>query len=191
MKKGSLIDRNENIWNVPNLLTMLRMAAVVVFIVLFARGKKNAAMIVFILAAATDVLDGYIARRFHLITSLGKLMDPLADKLMTLSALVCLTVTGYVPLWLLIIEGAKECFMVIGGCIVLRKKKLVVQADYIGKAATVTFIAAIIATFLHDYTAPWDFVLQCGAVTLALAAMVFYIIDTVRKVRADEQQEKE
>ena len=191
MKKGSLIDRNENIWNVPNLLTMLRMAAVVVFIVLFARGKKNAAMIVFILAAVTDVLDGYIARRFHLITSFGKLMDPLADKLMTLSALVCLTVTGYVPLWLVIIEGAKECFMVIGGCIVLRKKKLVVQADYIGKAATVTFIAAIIATFLHDYTAPWDFVLPCGAVTLALAAMVFYIIDTVRKVRADEQQEKE
>ena len=125
MKKGSLIDRNENIWNVPNLLTMLRMAAVVVFIVLFARGKKNAAMIVFILAAVTDVLDGYIARRFHLITSFGKLMDPLADKLMTLSALVCLTVTGYVPLWLVIIEGAKECFMVIGGCIVLRKKKLV------------------------------------------------------------------
>lgn len=191
MKKGSLIDRNENIWNVPNLLTMLRMAAVVVFIVLFARGKKNAAMIVFILAAATDVLDGYIARRFHLITSFGKLMDPLADKLMTLSALVCLTVTGYVPLWLLIIEGAKECFMVVGCCFVLRKKKLVVQADYIGKAATVTFIAAILATFLHDYTAPWDFVLQCGAVTLALAAMIFYIIDTVRKVRADEQQEKE
>lgn len=191
MKKGSLIDRNENIWNVPNLLTMLRMAAVVVFIVLFARGKKNAAMIVFILAAVTDVLDGYIARRFHLITSFGKLMDPLADKLMTLSALVCLTVTGYVPLWLVIIEGAKECFMVVGGCFVLRKKKLVVQADYIGKAATVTFIAAILATFLHDYTAPWDFALQCGAVTLALAAMVFYIIDTVRKVRADEQQEKE
>ena len=108
MKKGSLIDRNENIWNVPNLLTMLRMAAVVVFIVLFARGKKNAAMIVFILAAVTDVLDGYIARRFHLITSFGKLMDPLADKLMTLSALVCLTVTGYVPLWLVIIEGAKD-----------------------------------------------------------------------------------
>ena len=164
MKKGSLIDRNENIWNVPNLLTMLRMAAVVVFIVLFARGKKNAAMIVFILAAVTDVLDGYIA---------------------------CLTVTGYVPLWLVIIEGAKECFMVVGGCFVLRKKKLVVQADYIGKAATVTFIAAILATFLHDYTAPWDFALQCGAVTLALAAMIFYIIDTVRKVRADEQQEKE
>ena len=54
-----------------------------------------------------------------------------------------------------------------------------------------TFIATILATFLHDYTAPWDFALQCGAVTLALAAMIFYIIDTVRKVRADEQQEKE
>ena len=191
MKKGSLIDRSENIWNVPNLLTMLRMVGVAVFIALFAAGKTTAAMVVFILAACTDALDGYIARKYHLITSFGKLMDPLADKLMTLSALVCLTVTGYVPLWLVIIEGAKECFMVIGGCIVLRKKKLVVQADYIGKAATVTFIAAIIATFLHDYTAPWDFVLQCGAVTLALAAMVFYIIDTVRKVRADEQQEKE
>lgn len=189
MKKGSLIDRNENIWNVPNLLTMLRMAAVGVFIALFAKGKKDAAMIVFILAALTDVLDGFIARRFHLITSFGKLMDPLADKLMTLSALVCLTATGYVPLWLLLIECAKECFMVVGGCFVLRKKKLVVQADYIGKAATVTFIAAIIATFLHDYTAPWDFALQCCAVTLALAAMVFYTIDTVRKVRAGEKKE--
>ena len=72
--------------------------------------------------------------------------------------------------------------MVIGGFLVLRKKNMVVQADYIGKAATVTFIAAIVATFLHEYTAPWDFALQCGAVTLAIAAMIFYVIDTIRKL---------
>ena len=182
MKKGSLIDRSENIWNVPNLLTMLRMVGVAVFIALFAAGKTTAAMVVFILAACTDALDGYIARKYHLITSFGKLMDPLADKLMTLSALVCLTVKGLVPVWLLAIVGAKECFMVIGGFLVLRKKNMVVQADYIGKAATVTFIAAIVATFLHEYTAPWDFALQCGAVILAIAAMIFYVIDTIRKI---------
>lgn len=188
MKRGSLIDRNENIWNVPNLLTMLRMAGVAVFIALFALDKMTAAMIVFILAACTDALDGYIARKYHLITSFGKLMDPLADKLMTLSALVCLTVKGLVPVWLLVIEGTKEVIMVCGGIFVLRKKKMVVQADFIGKAATVTFIAAIVATFLHDVTAPWDFALQCGAVTLAVAAMVFYVADTVRKVRASEKE---
>ena len=106
MKKGSLIDRSENIWNVPNLLTMLRMVGVAVFIALFAAGKTTAAMVVFILAACTDALDGYIARKYHLITSFGKLMDPLADKLMTLSALVCLTVKGLVPEWLLAIVAS-------------------------------------------------------------------------------------
>ena len=177
--------------NLPNKLTIGRVIAVPFFIAAYMLGYYVIAFVIFIAASFTDMLDGKIARKRNLVTNFGKIMDPLADKLMTLSALVCLTVTGYVPLWLVIIEGAKECFMVVGGCFVLRKKKLVVQADYIGKAATVTFIAAILATFLHDYTAPWDFALQCGAVTLALAAMVFYIIDTVRKVRADEQQEKE
>lgn len=186
MKKGSLIDRNENIWNVPNVLTMARLFGVAVFIALYAAGSLRGALTVFVACAATDVLDGFIARKYNLITSFGKLMDPLADKLLTLAALVCLTIEGLVPLWLLLIVAVKEAFMVWGGIFVLRRKKMVVQSDYIGKAATVTFIAAITATFLHEYTAPWDFVLQCGAVTLALAAVLFYVLDTVKKVHARE-----
>ena len=169
MKKDSWIDENENIFNVPNLLTMARLAGVPIFIACYALGRHRAALAVFILSALTDVLDGVIARRFGLITRFGKLMDPLADKLLTLSALVCLAAQG------------------LGGIFVLRKKHLVVQSDFIGKAATVVFIAAITATFLHDFTAPWDFVLQCGAVTLSLVAMLFYILDTIRKVRDQEK----
>lgn len=187
MKKDSWIDENENIFNVPNLLTMARLAGVPIFIACYALGRHRAALLVFILSALTDVLDGIIARRFGLITSFGKLMDPLADKLLTLSALVCLTIEGLVPLWLLLTVCVKEAIMVSGGIFVLRKKHLVVQSDFIGKAATVVFIAAITATFLHDFTAPWDFVLQCGAVTLSLVAMLFYILDTIRKVRDQEK----
>lgn len=172
----------ENIWNVPNILTMLRIAMIFLFVWQFVMGRHIAAMVIFVLAGVTDFLDGYIARKQGLVTNFGKLMDPLADKLMLLTALVCLTVAGLVPRWLVIVELVKEAFMIIGGFYMLRRG-IVVQAKMIGKVATVAFIFAVVATFLHEYTAPWDFYLQVAAVTLSIAAMLWYLVEGIRALR--------
>lgn len=175
--------KRESIWNVPNMLTMLRMALIVVFVWLYATGYRYWAMAVFIIASLTDILDGYIARKHQLVTSFGKLMDPLADKLMVITALICLTADGLVPLWLLIVVICKELFMVLGGYFLL-KHGVVVQAQPIGKVATVVFVIAIVATLLHAYLAPWDQYLQYLAVTLSVAAMFWYLVQIIRAWRA-------
>ena len=77
-----------NVWNVPNVLTMIRLALIPAFVALHACGHAKLALLVFCIASATDWLDGYIARKHNLITDFGKLMDPLADKLMVCTALV-------------------------------------------------------------------------------------------------------
>lgn len=175
-------DRQNNIWNVPNILTMLRMALIGVFIWQFTIGHRYWAMIIFIIAGITDLLDGYIARKYQLVTSFGKLMDPLADKLMLITALTCLAVARLVPIWVIVIVLLKEIVMVVGGFL-LYKRGIVVQAELIGKVATVVFVLAVVATFLHEYTLPVDFFLQILAVILSVSAMIWYVIQIVPVVQ--------
>ncbi|MDL2317482.1 CDP-alcohol phosphatidyltransferase family protein [Eubacteriales bacterium OttesenSCG-928-A19] len=177
-----MVKRTERIWNVPNILTMLRIALIGVFIWQFTLGRMMAAMCVFLLASATDFLDGFIARRYHLETDFGRLMDPLADKLMLISALVCLATRGLVPIWLIVAVAVKELVMVAGGYLLLKLRSIVVHARFIGKAATVAFILAVTATFLHTYSAPWDVYLQYLALALSVYAMVWYVLKAVRMV---------
>lgn len=171
----------ENIWNVPNILTMLRVALIGVFIWQYVIGHRYWAMGVFLVAGATDFLDGYIARKHNLVTNFGKLMDPLADKLMLVTALTCLMASGLVPLWVVLVVVAKELLMVIGGYWMLRHGT-VVQAHIIGKAATVVFIIAVMATFLHEFTTPFDAYLQIAAVVLSVSAMVWYFSHAARAI---------
>ena len=86
-----------NVWTIPNVLTMIRLLLVPVFVVLFLKGHKMASLGVFIAASLTDMLDGYLARKLNQITDFGKLFDPLADKLMVLSAMVCQGIAGVFP----------------------------------------------------------------------------------------------
>ena len=86
-----------NVWNVPNVLTMLRMILIPVFVVLFFNDRKMAALAVFCAASFTDFLDGFLARKLNQITDFGKLFDPLADKVMVLTALICQGLAGVFP----------------------------------------------------------------------------------------------
>ncbi|MDR0928343.1 MAG: CDP-diacylglycerol--glycerol-3-phosphate 3-phosphatidyltransferase [Oscillospiraceae bacterium] len=177
--------KRENIWNIPNMLTMLRIGMIGLFVLLFVQGKTGWALAVFLIAFFTDMLDGYIARKYNLITDFGKLMDPTADKLMTIAALLCLTLSGYMRAWVVATVLAKEVIMIVGASLLLRRG-IVVQAHKIGKAATMTFVVAIAITFFHESVAPWDFALQCLAVALALWALVHYVIHGVRLVSTRE-----
>lgn len=129
--------------HIPNILTCLRLVMVVFFIVFFIKGNYDVCLYLYIAAFITDVLDGFLARKFNWISKFGKLVDPFADKAMLISALICLCAVGAFPIWLLIIMAVKELLMVIGGAILLRKKNVAVYADMWGKVATGLFFASI------------------------------------------------
>ena len=94
--------------NLPNKLTTMRMILVPVFIVLYLMEYNIAAVVVFIAASFTDFLDGHLARKNNLVTDYGKIMDPLADKLLVTSALVCMVQAQVVPAWMVIVILARE-----------------------------------------------------------------------------------
>jgi CDP-diacylglycerol--glycerol-3-phosphate 3-phosphatidyltransferase len=175
-----------NVWTIPNVLTMIRLLLVPVFVVLFLKGHKMASLGVFIAASLTDMLDGYLARKLNQITDFGKLFDPLADKLMVLSAMVCQGIAGVFPWSAIIIVACKELFMVIGGLLML-KNDVVVYSNYVGKAAQVCFILSLVLAFFHDELAArgvqLDIILLWMTVALALCAMVIYSIGAVRTIR--------
>ena len=128
--------------NLPNKLTMGRIFAIPVFIVVFLMGYRYVATVIFILAAITDMLDGKIARKYNLVTNFGKLMDPLADKLLVMSALICLAQIGDVPGWMVIIILGRE-FIITGMRQVAAAQGIVIAAGTTGKIKTITQMIAI------------------------------------------------
>ncbi len=167
--------------NIPNMLTALRLMLIPFFGHYLLDKQYSVAILLFLLAGITDVLDGVIARKFNMITSWGKLADPLADKLMQLTALSILTIQNIIPVPVLIIVIAKESFMVAGSILLYKKVKLVVQANWYGKLATVVFFIAIILTiainsggFVNKYTDALVNILVIIAVVSTLFAFFMY-----------------
>ena len=172
-----------NVWNVPNALTILRLILVPVFVILFQRGEKMAALAVFCLACVTDAADGFLARKLNQITDFGKLFDPLADKVMVLTALICQAISGVFPWVAIAIVLCKELYMVLGGIFML-SKNVVVYSNIAGKAAQVCFIIALILSFFHDKLDPqWDVIVLWITVGLALLAMVVYTVEYMKSLR--------
>ena len=118
--------------NIPNILTIFRILLIPVFIVFFSKGMYPSAIVVYGIAGVTDVLDGYIARKNNIITDFGKLADPLADKLMQVTAFTALTVRGWIPWPIVVVLAAKEILMVCGAFFLLKRKEVVVSADWFG-----------------------------------------------------------
>ncbi len=171
--------KKENVLNVPNALTVLRMAMIPVYWALMLKEHSLAALIVFVAASLTDLLDGYIARKYNLITDFGKLMDPLADKLMVLSVMLCLAIRGH-SFWMWIALGillAKEGTMVVGG-VILYRLDVVVYSIWIGKIAQAVVVTALIACHFSDWFdsvgVPVHLILLWIGVGLTLCALVVY-----------------
>ena len=184
-----------NVWTIPNVLTMIRMILIPVFAVLFFNDRKMAALAVFCAASFTDFLDGFLARKLNQITDFGKLFDPLADKLMVLTAMVCQTFWGPLPLVAVLIVALKELVMVFGGMFML-SRNVVVYSNYYGKAAQVGFIASLILSFFHDRFEDGnirllgmtpDILLLWITVALAIIAMAVYGAQAVKTIRKNEE----
>ncbi|MDD3411230.1 MAG: CDP-alcohol phosphatidyltransferase family protein [Eubacteriales bacterium] len=180
--------------NIPNILSLIRLLMIPVFLVLFHSGLKYQSLAVFLLACLTDLFDGLIARKYNQITDLGKLMDPLADKLMILTVMFSMVlgnqyIQPVIPLSAVIVLLCKELFMMLGGLLML-KEGIVVYSFFIGKLAHCLFIAALAASFFHEWfvrvCVGWpmtpDLMLVWLAVLCALSALAFYVTDSVQKV---------
>ncbi len=172
--------------NTPNKLTMLRVIMVPVFIWAITSGFYVAAIIVFALASLTDQLDGYLARKNNQVTTFGKLMDPLADKILTISALICFLEidADFINSWIVMAIIARE-LIVTGIRQLAMGENTVIAASQWGKAKTVSQMVAIIAVML-DLIIPlrWGgFCLTFWLVALALVLTVYSGIDYVVKNR--------
>lgn len=133
--------------NTPNKLTLLRVILIPFFVVCMlavsADWGKWAALVIFVIASLTDTLDGYLARRDNLVTNFGKFMDPLADKLLVCSAMICLVDLERIPSWVVIIIIGRE-FVISGFRLIASDNGIVIAANYWGKIKTVCQMVMII-----------------------------------------------
>ena len=139
--------------NTPNKLTVGRMIMVpfLVFFLLTGWGgeaNRYISLAIFVIASVTDWFDGYLARKHHLVTNFGKFMDPLADKLLVCSAMICLIELERLPAWIVIIIIARE-FIISGFRLIAAENGIVIAANYWGKFKTVSQMIMIILLLLH------------------------------------------
>lgn len=192
----------QEFWNLPNGITLARIASIPVFLVFTwyeSRANSLIAALLFTAAGATDFLDGWLARRRGLVTVIGKFMDPLADKLVVVSALVMLVHLGRVPAWVVIVVMARE-FIITGLRAVASSEGIVIASSQEGKYKTSLQIAAIAFLLLH-YRYAVDF--WVGTVTVdanvvgtnllylslgfSLWSAVRYLVDFIRAVYRKDQ----
>lgn len=164
---------------IPNIITIIRILLIPVYLVFFYSSLENnilLAGIVFILAGISDVLDGYIARRFDLTSKLGTVLDPIADKLMTFAILITFTTSKIIPPWILIAIGIKEAMMIAGGAILyLFKGQQVLPSNQYGKIATMSFYAATLS-IVFKLPDIFPTILFFLTVTLNIIAFINYLI---------------
>lgn len=136
--------------HVPNILTIVRFFLIPFIIYFIIVDQYVMAFIFLTLSGITDILDGFIARKFNFITNFGKLIDPLADKATQLSVLLTLAFKDIIPFWIIIVVALKEATMIAGASF-LYGKELVVSSKWFGKLATVLFYVAIVCSFGIKY----------------------------------------
>lgn len=165
--------------HIPNALTILRFILIPFIIVSIVKNNYLEAFIILTLSGLTDILDGFIARKFNFITNFGKLIDPLADKTTQVSILVTLALKNIIPMWILMIVFIKE-FVMIAGASFLYGKELVVSSKWYGKLSTVIFYLAIVSSFAIKY---WNYTYQTllpkfdiYLYYLALATTIFSLV---------------
>lgn len=176
--------------NLPNKLTIFRVILIPFFVVLLLLDitayDKWIALAIFIIASLTDFLDGHIARKYNLVTNFGKFMDPLADKLLVCSAMICLVELSRIPAWVVIVIIARE-FIISGFRLVASDNGVVIAASYWGKFKTV-FQMVMICLMIADLP-PLALVTQI-VMWVALVLTVVSLVDYLIKNKGVMQENK-
>ncbi len=179
---------NKEIFNLPNCITMVRIAVMpVLFFLVLSPGRIFSLIIaiLFIAASVTDFLDGYVARRYNIVTKMGKLLDPIADKLLISTAMIMMIPIGRIPAWVVVIIIMRDIF-VDGLRSIASSEGLIIQARTLGKQKTLCQIIAVSALLIH-YPIFWIDAHVVGTVVLyiALILTVWSGADYFRKFHRD------
>ena len=170
--------------NLPNKLTTFRVILIPFFVFFMLAPNKTGinnyiAVAIFIVASLTDLLDGKIARKYNLVTNFGKFMDPLADKLLVCSAMICLIQTGQLAAWIVVIIIARE-FIISGFRLIASDNGVVIAASYWGKFKT-TFQMLMVIVLILNIQMPFFQILGVILTYVALILTVVSLIDYIVK----------
>lgn len=175
---------------IPNLLTLLRLFMIPLYFVVFYSGNPHStmqAMYIFILASATDVLDGYLARKYNVVSKFGTVADPFADKMMQVSVLFTLSHVGYLENWFFWLILLKEAAQIsLGLVMVSMRPRLIISANVFGKATTVmVFVTIILAVFQVSEIR----LIQIGVSILAVITITQYAYRFVRELEKRKEDQ--
>ncbi|MGN0308559.1 MAG: CDP-diacylglycerol--glycerol-3-phosphate 3-phosphatidyltransferase [Lachnospiraceae bacterium] len=178
--------------NLPNKLTVFRMIMIFPFVVVMLLGDtllygKWIALGIFVVASLTDLLDGYLARKYELVTNFGKFMDPLADKLLVCAALICLVELERIPSWIVIVIISRE-FVISGFRLVASDNGVVIAASYWGKFKT-TFQMLMICLMIMNLEGIW-YILTELCMWIALILTIVSLLDYLWKNKAVMAEQK-
>ena len=177
--------------NLPNKLTVLRVILVPFFVAFLLLSKSSEslkwiALLLFIAASLTDLLDGKIARKYNLVTTFGKFMDPLADKVLTISGMICLIELGRIPSWIVVIIVARE-FIISGFRLIATEHGIVIAANYWGKWKTTFQMIMIILMIVNlPALAMVTQIVMWIALALTIISLITYIQQNMDVVRTME-----
>lgn len=181
--------------HIPNTLTVIRLLLIPLIVFYIFTGNYILAFVFFTISGITDIADGFIARKFNLISNFGKLMDPLADKLTQIATLASLVFTDIIPVWILLVVFLKE-FIMICGASFLYGKDVVVYSKWYGKLATVLLYIAIVISLLlkqFELAGVWediDLAIFIFALISTIFSLVMYVKDLYQKGFIDKQDLK-
>lgn len=179
-------DWKKEIFTVPNLLSLFRLVLVPLYVAIYLNATDTAdyyiAAAILAVSCLTDLVDGQIARRFNMISTVGKVLDPLADKITQFTLIVCLAIRHAI-LWVLVgLILIKELFQLIAGFICLRKGKMLKGAQFTGKiCTTILFISLILMVMLPDLSETWIHWIALIDGIFLLIAFIDYVIVYVRQ----------
>lgn len=199
---GGQEEVTDRVFTAANIITFIRLIMVPVSLGFLLSGNDIVATVLFALTAATDFLDGQVARRTHTVSKLGQLLDPAVDRLLMICAVVGLLAIGRLPVWIVIVVLARDAFLLIGGAWLLREHGIRVPVIYAGKVATTLMFVGLAGLMLNMPLVPglgWcDFSWLPGfnsvpcswgiwciylGLCIALFTTVYYVVTAYKKLK--------
>ena len=190
---GPASDRG--LWTVPNVLSILRLTSVPVFVWLFVSGRENAAVVLYAAGAWTDFFDGVIARKFDQVSEIGKLLDPLADRILIIALVVALVARDSLALWLAIAIVARDVLLLSVFPLLERRKVPRIAVNFTGKSATASLLFGLTCLAWSETTFPGNEIAdEIGIAFTVLGAVLYWAAaamyaqaarDAIRKMTAE------
>ncbi len=184
------MERLKFVWNIPNVLSLVRIVLLPIFAVLYLNNLILWALLVLLLSGLTDLFDGVIARRFNQITEIGKLLDPVADKLTQITVMLCLVMRNAALIPLAIICLVKEVLQAIGGWILLSKNSTIRGSKWFGKVSTFLFYAVMLLIVLWADMPPWLLTALIALVAITMLFSFFKYLQLYFKLRKEAAASK-